>query len=65
MKGPIRQAYLQTSLFILQFSTRCLKTPSWTYVIKYQLQTDAFQAFVKSLSSVPANDKGHCCKTFT
>ena len=69
LKGPISQVHLQTFLFILQFSTRCLKTLSWTYVIKYQLQTDAFKAFVKSLSSVPPwaqrHDKGHCCKAFT
>ena len=53
MKAPIRQVYLQASLFILQLSTRCLKTLWWTYVIKNQLQTVRFEAFVISLSSVP------------
>ena len=51
MKAPIRQFILKTSLFIVHFSKRYLKTPSWTFFMKNQLQTDAFVAFVKSLSS--------------
>ena len=54
MKAPIRQALLQKSLFIVQFRTRCLKTPSWTFFIKNQLQADAFEALAKSLLSVPS-----------
>ena len=54
MKVPIRQVLLQTSLFIVQFSKRYLKTPSWDFLIKNQLQTDAFVAFGKYLSSVPS-----------
>ena len=35
MKAPIRQVLLQTSLFIvLQFSTRYLKSPAWTFLWK-------------------------------
>ena len=45
--------HLSTSLLVLQFGKRHLKTPSWTFLIKNWLQTDAFVAFVKSLSSVP------------
>ena len=53
MKTPIKQVLLQTSLFIVQFSKRCLKISSWTF-IKNQPKTDAFEAFVKSLSRVPS-----------
>ena len=42
------------TLFIVLFSTRCLKTPSWTFFIKNQPQTYAFEAFAKSLSRVPS-----------
>ena len=55
MKARIRQVFLKTSLFIVHFSKRCkryLKTPSWTFFMKNQFQTDAFVAFVKPLSSV-------------
>ena len=45
MKTPIKKVLLQTSLFIVQFSTRCLKLPSWTFFIKNQPKTDAFEAF--------------------
>ena len=55
VKAPIRQVFLQASLFIVQLGTRCLKTPPWTFFIKNQLQTDAFEAFVKSLPSVSSN----------
>ena len=54
MKTPIKQILLQTALFIVQFSTRCLKIPSWTFFIKNQSKTDAFEAFVKSSSRVPS-----------
>ena len=43
MKGSIRQVLLQTSL--VQFSTTCLKI---------QPNTEAFEGFVKSVSSVPS-----------
>ena len=52
MKATIRQVFLKTSLFIVHFSKRYLKTSSWTYFMKNQLQINAFVAFVKSLSSV-------------
>ena len=34
MMAPIRQVLLQASPFIVKFSTRCLKTSSWTSFIK-------------------------------
>ena len=56
MKAPIRQALLKTSLFIVHFSKRYLKT-SWSiFFMKNQLQTDVFVAFVKSLSSIEYHD---------
>ena len=54
VKAPIRQAVLQISLFIVQFSTRCWKTPSWIFLVKNQPQTEASEALVKSLLSVPS-----------
>ena len=42
MKAPIRQGFLQTSLFIVKDT------------LKSQLQTDAFISLLKSLSSVPS-----------
>ena len=52
MKTSIKQVLLQTSLFIVQFCTRYLKIPSWIFFIKNQPTTDAFEAFVKTLSRV-------------
>ena len=54
MKTPVKKVLLQISLFIVQFSRRCLKTPSWTSFIKNQPPTDVFEAFVNSLSRVPS-----------
>ena len=71
MKTPIKQVLLQTSLFIVQFSTRCLNIPSWTFFIKNQLKTDAFEAFGKSFQGfhqlalwAQRLDKGSCSKIF-
>ena len=36
MKAPIRQVFLKACLFIVQFSTRCLKTLSWTFFMDAQ-----------------------------
>ena len=52
MKGSIRQILLQTSL--VQFSTTCLKMPFMEFFIKIQPNTEAFEGFVKSVSSVPS-----------
>ena len=48
------RSFLKTSLFMVHFSKRYLKTPWWTFLMKNQPQTDAFVAFVKSLPSVPS-----------
>ena len=52
MKPSIRHVLLQEFLFIVQFSTRCLKTTLRTFFMKNQLQTHEFVAFPKSLSGV-------------
>ena len=51
MKASIRQALLEVFLLIVQFSNRYVNTLSWTFFMKNQLRTEAFVAFVKSLSS--------------
>ena len=61
MKAPIRHALLQTSQFIVQLSTRRLKTPSWTFFVNH-LQMDGFLAIMKSLPSVPSTS---CLSTAT
>ena len=65
MKTPIRHVLLQASLFIVQFSTRCLKIPSQTFFIKNQPQTDASEAFVKSHSRVSSTSSLRLLTSFT
>ena len=71
MKTPIRQILLQTSLFIVQFSTRCLKTRSWTFFYKkstpntmhLRLLWNLFQWFHQLALWAQRLDKDHCSKT--
>ena len=52
MKARIRQVLLKTSLLIAHFSKKIRENIFMDFFMKNQLQTDAFVAFVISLSGV-------------
>ena len=62
MKASIIQVLSQTSLLIVQFSN--LKTSSWTFLMKNQLQTGAFVAFCDMSFKCSINQLlGYCSLT--
>ena len=51
-EGPYQASlFADIPVYTVKSSKKGLKTTSWTFFIKNQPQTDAFEAFVKSLST--------------